>query len=477
MSIFNRFSMIKRNHILSLRGQNFLQAPWAGGIVLVVCVIIAMLLANMPATSDIYHAVLHTDLGLYIKTHGAEPILFPEGMTVEKFINDGLMVIFFFTVGLEIRREISHGQLSSPKKAALPIIAAMGGMLVPALIFICFNGGTTTSNGWGIPTATDIAFAIGIMSLLGKRVPISLKVFLTALAVADDLGAILVIALFYGETPNLLLLGIAVLIMVGIYFMRRMGEFRMMAYLIPAAVVWILFYYSGVHATISGVAMAMLIPTRPRYSRSYYLHKADIIERNIASAAASDDEASQEILHYNINRMHQVANGAMSMSHRLEHALMPYVNFLIMPIFALANAGVHIEPAEYFNIFEYSPEMGSIGMGIFLGLVIGKPLGISLFSYLAVKFGLAERPSGATWRMLIAVACLGGIGFTMSIFVDNLAFCTNTEIVSAAEAAVNLEFINKGKIAILMGSTVAAVLGSLLIIQESMFERHRNEKK
>ena len=477
MSIFNRFSMIKRNHILSLRGQNFLQAPWAGGIVLVVCVIIAMLLANMPATSDIYHAVLHTDLGLHIKTHGAEPILFPEGMTVEKIINDGLMVIFFFTVGLEIRREISHGQLSSPKKAALPIIAAMGGMLVPALIFICFNGGTTTSNGWGIPTATDIAFAIGIMSLLGKRVPISLKVFLTALAVADDLGAILVIALFYGETPNLLLLGIAVLIMVGIYFMRRMGEFRMMAYLIPAAVVWILFYYSGVHATISGVAMAMLIPTRPRYSRSYYLHKADIIERNIANAAASDDEASQEILHYNINRMQQVANGAMSMSHRLEHALMPYVNFLIMPIFALANAGVHIESAEYFNIFEYSPEMGSIGMGIFLGLVIGKPLGISLFSYLAVKLGLAERPSGATWRMLIAVACLGGIGFTMSIFVDNLAFCTNTEIVSAAEAAVNLELINKGKIAILMGSTVAAVLGSLLIIQESMFERHRNEKK
>ena len=474
--MFNRFAMIKRNHILSLRGKNFLQAPWAGGIVLVVCVVVAMLLANMPATADIYHDILLTDLSIYLNMDG-NSYFFPKGMNIEKFINDGLMVIFFFTVGLEIRREISHGQLSSPKKAALPIIAAMGGMLVPATIFIAFNGGTAAANGWGIPTATDIAFAIGIMSLLGRRVPISLKVFLTALAVADDLGAILVIALFYGETPNLLLLGIAILIMIGIYLMRRMGEFRMMAYLIPAAVVWILFYYSGVHATISGVAMAMLIPTKPRYSRSYFMHKADMIERNIQKVAQMDNAEAHDILHYSINRMLQVSNGSLSMSTRLEHALMPYVNFLIMPIFALANAGVHIESVEYFNIFEYSPEMGSIGMGIFCGLVVGKPLGISLFSYLAVKFGLAERPSGASWPMLIAVACLGGIGFTMSIFVDNLAFCTNTDIISVEEAAANMEFINKGKIAILLGSTTAAVLGSLLIIQQAMVERHKKGNK
>lgn len=476
--MFNHFSLVKRNHILSLRGKNFLQAPWAGGIVLVACVVVAMLLANLPATADIYHTVLLTDLSLYINPHGGQSILFPEGMNVEKFINDGLMVIFFFTVGLEIRREISHGQLSTPKKAALPIIAALGGMLAPATIYIAFNGATAAMNGWGIPTATDIAFAIGIMSLLGNRVPVSLKVFLTALAVADDLGAILVIALFYGETPNMLLLGIAILIMVGIYLMRRMGEFRMMAYLIPAAVVWILFYYSGVHATISGVAMAMLIPTKPRYSRSYFLHKADMIERNIQRASQmTDTEEAQEALHYNINRMLQVSNGALSMSTRLEHVLMPYVNFLIMPIFALANAGVHIESVEYFNIFEYSAEAGSIGMGIFFGLVLGKPLGISLFSYIAVKLGLAERPSGASWRMLIAVACLGGIGFTMSIFVDNLAFCTDTDIVCAEEALCNMEFINKGKIAILMASTTAAILGSLLIIQQAMFERHKKDKR
>ena len=435
---------------------------------MVVCVIIAMLLANLPATSHLYHNLLHMELGLWIDGH-----LFPEKMTVETFVNDALMVIFFFTVGLEIRRELSHGQLSTPKKAILPIVAAIGGMLVPAVIYTTFNFGTESISGWGIPTATDIAFAIGIMSLLGNRVPIALKVFLTALAVADDLGAILVIALFYGQTPNLLLLGIAILIMVGIYFMRRLGEFRMIAYLVPACIVWILFYYSGVHATISGVAMAMLIPTTPRYSRSYYLHKADMIEKEIVAADNIEDknEAEEKRLYY-IHRMKQISNGAESMSHRVEHLLMPYVNFIIMPIFALVNAGVYIESAEYFNIFEYSEVAGSIGMGIFFGLLLGKPVGITLFSYLAVKLGLADKPAGATWKMLIAVACLGGIGFTMSIFVDNLAFCTDTDLVCAETAACNLVAISKGKIAILMASTMAALLGSLLIIIEAKREKN-----
>lgn len=459
MSVFSKFGRVKRNHILSQRGKNFLQAPWAGGIVLVVCVIIAMLLANLPATSEMYHKLLHMELA--ISVNGT---LFPEAMNLEKFINDGLMVIFFFTVGLEIRREISHGQLSTPKKAILPVVAAIGGMLVPAMIYASFNAGTAVSNGWGIPTATDIAFAIGIMSLLGNRVPISLKVFLTALAVADDLGAIFVIALFYGETPNLMLLGIAMAIMVGIYFMRRMGEFRIFAYLVPACVVWVLFYYSGVHATISGVAMAMLIPTQPRYSRSYYLHKADIIEKGIVDADKIEDahEAEESRLYY-LRRMKQISDGATGMSHRMEHLLMPYVNFIIMPIFALANAGVHITSVEYFNIFNYSAELGSIGMGIFFGLVVGKPLGISLFSYLAVKFGIADKPQGASWKMLVAVACLGGIGFTMSIFVDNLAF----------DKATHQDFIDMGKIAILMASFVAAIIGSIIIMLEAKRE-HRS---
>ena len=460
MALFTKFGWVKRNHILTQQGNNFLQAPWAGGIILIACVVVAMLLANLPATAEWYHRLLHMELGISLGG-----TLFPEAMNLEKFVNDGLMVVFFFTVGLEIRREMSDGELSTPKKAILPIVAALGGMLAPALIYTLFNGGSAVVNGWGIPTATDIAFAIGIMSLLGDRVPISLKVFLTALAVADDLGAIIVIALFYGETPNMLLLGIAVLIMVGIYFMRRMGEFRIMAYLIPAFVVWVLFYYSGVHATLSGVVMAMLIPTKPRYSRSYYLHKADIIENGIKDADMIEDEhEAEESRMYYMRRMTQISNGAQGMSHRMEHLLMPYVNFIIMPIFALVNAGVHIPSAEYFNIFEYSPELGSIGMGIFFGLVVGKPLGISLFSYIAVKLGVAERPAGATWRMLIAVACLGGIGFTMSIFVDNLAFDKTTQ----------QEFIDMGKIAILMASTVAALVGSLMIMLEAKREKIGN---
>ena len=456
--MFTKFGRVKRGHILSQQGKSFLQAPWAGGIVLIVCVVVAMLLANLPATSEIYHHLLHMELGLFVDGE-----LFPRGMNIEKIVNDGLMVVFFFTVGLEIRREISDGELSTPKKAILPVVAALGGMLVPAAIYALFNAGTPVANGWGIPMATDIAFAIGIMSLLGNRVPLSLKVFLTALAVADDLGAIFVIAMFYGETPNMMLLGIALIIMVGIYIMRRMGEFRMIAYLIPACVVWVLFYYSGVHATISGVAMAMLIPTEPRYNRSYFLHKADIIERGFKSAdnIANENEA-EESRYYYLRRMTQISNGAQGMSHRVEHMLMPYVNFVIMPIFALANAGVHITSAEYFNIFEHSAELGSIGMGIFFGLVVGKPLGISLFSFVAVKLGIADKPAGASWLMLMAVACLGGIGFTMSIFVDNLAF----------DKATHQTFIDMGKIAILMASTVAAIIGAVLISVESKRE-HR----
>lgn len=466
--MFTKYGWVKHRYVLAERGRNFLKAPWAGGVVLILCVAVAMLLANLPATSDIYHDLLHMDLSIFYSTghdalHRVEGT-FPRGMTVEKIINDGLMVIFFFTVGLEIKREIMHGQLSSPKKAALPVIAAAGGMLFPALIYTLFNGSTGVAHGWGIPTATDIAFAIGIMSLLGDRVPISLKVFLTALAIADDLGAILVIAFFYGEAPNMALLGIAVLIMVAVYYMNRMGEKRMFAYMVPAVVIWVLFYYSGIHATISGVAMAMLIPSRPRYNKAYFLHKADMIEKSIlASTQIEDHEEAEEVYRYNLRRMKQLSDGSAGMSHRLEYALSPYVTFLIMPVFALANAGVKIESLKYFDIFQYSAEWGSVGMGIFFGLLVGKPLGIWLTSLIAVKCGIAERPAGASWKMLLAVACLGGIGFTMSIFVDSLAFDKQT----------HAEFIDKGKIAILMGSACAALLGSALII---LFSR-RGAKK
>lgn len=454
------YRWVRKRHMIGLRGRNFLEAPWAGGVILLICVIIAMLLANLPATKAYYHDLLQTDLSLMVHSpDGLIDWLFPRGMTVEKFVNDGLMVIFFFAIGLEIKREIVCGQLSSVRKAILPVLAAAGGMLAPAIIFTAFNFGTAAANGWGIPTATDIAFAIGILSMLGNRVPVSLKIFLTALAVADDLGAILVIALFYGGKVQIGCLLIALLIMLGVYFMKQMGEKRMFFYLVPAVIVWGLFYYSGVHSTISGVAMALLIPMEPRYSREYYVHKMKWLKTLMLRAETEEPFPNEEQRFY-LRRMHDLTANSVGMSYRLEHALSPYVTFLIMPIFALANAGVEIGSLEYLNIFHYSPEIGSVGMGVFFGLLIGKPLGIFLASWGAVRSGVAVMPEGATWRMLLGVACLGGIGFTMSLFVDSLAY-------------TDPDLIDRGKIAILMGSTAAAVVGSLLIL---LMSGGRNKK-
>lgn len=451
MRLFSKFRWVRRRHLMSLRGQLFLEAPWAGGAVLLVCVVAAMLLANLPATKIYYHHLLETDLSLLVRSpDGVINWLFPRGMTVEKFVNDGLMVIFFFAVGLEIKREVVCGQLSSVRRAILPVLAAAGGMLAPALIFLAFNHGTEAVNGWGIPTATDIAFAVGVLSMLGDRVPASLKIFLTALAVADDLGAVLVIALFYGGHVELTCLVLALLIMAGVYVMNRMGEKRMFAYLLPAVVVWGLFYYSGVHSTISGVAMALLIPMQPRYSREYFAHKMKWLNARVVRAATHEDFPNEEQRFY-LRRIHNLTSQSVGMSYRLEHALAPYVAFLIMPVFALANAGVEISSAAYFDIFHRSAETGAVGMGVFFGLLVGKPLGIFLASWGAVRAGLAELPEGTSWRMLLAVACLGGIGFTMSLFVDSLAFDDQV-------------LVDRGKISILMGSVAAAVAGSVLIL-------------
>lgn len=460
MRIFLKYGWVRRRHQLGLRGRRFMEAPWAGGVVLLVCVGIAMLLANLPLTAEYYHHLLQTDLSLAVHSpDGVIDWVYPRGMTVEKLINDGLMVIFFFSVGLEIKREIISGQLSTLRKAILPVLGAAGGMAAPALIYLLFNHGGVAANGWGIPTATDIAFAIGILSMLGRRVPVSLKVFLTALAIADDLGAILVIAFFYGEKVRLGFLLLAVAIMLFVYWMKRLGETRLMYYLVPAVIVWSLFYYSGVHSTISGVAMAMLIPDRPRYGRAYFVRKMRSLRTVLFMSEASGDEFPNSEQRYYMRQMRHVVANSVGLSHRLEHALSPYVTFLIMPIFALANAGVPVS-VEYLDIFAASPDAGAVGLGVFFGLLVGKPLGIFLASWGAVKSGLATMPEGASWRMLLAVACLGGIGFTMSLFVDSLAF-------------TNLELVDRGKIAILMGSTAAAILGSLLIL---LFSAHGKQR-
>ncbi len=434
-------------------------APWFQGVLLLVCVIIAMLLANLPATRVLYKDFLETAMQVHFSSpDGQIDFLFPRDMTIEKFINDILMVVFFFTVGLEIKREIADGELSTTRKAMLPVIAAFGGVLVPAIIFILINHDTAAASGWGIPTATDIAFAVCIMSVLGDKVPISLKVFLTALAIADDLIAILVVALFYGGDINLGLLAIALCVIIITLILRALGEKRMLPYLSLAVVVWILFYYSGIHATMSGVVMAFLIPVKPRYNKAYFFHKRTIFNARIDNwdRQIEPDAFPNGPQRHNLRELRKICSGSMDMSYRVEHALSPWVNFLIMPVFALANAGVEITDPSYFNVFKFDPAIGGAGMGIFLGLLLGKPIGISLASWLAIKLKVGEMPDKATWKMLFAVACLGGIGFTMSIFVDTLSF-------GDQPADLMMQMRDAGKIAVLMGSICSGILGTILI--------------
>ena len=440
---------------------SFRKQPWANGVILLACVAIAMLLANLPFTKDIYHSFLHTELTIHVASpDGLVDWFFPRDMTMEKFINDILMVIFFFTVGLEIKREVVCGELSSFKKAILPVIAAFGGVVMPALIYTLVNHGTEAGSGWGIPTATDIAFAVGILSILGDKVPVSLKVFLTALAIADDLIAILVVALFYGGNINLPLLAVAIVVIMFVALMKKLGEKRLVYYFIPAILVWVLFYYSGIHATMSGVVMAMLIPMDARYNKAKFHRRAKILYEGLVEAEqvhTSEDFPNGPERHY-LRRLSSLTKKTIPPSYRLEHKLNPVVNFFIMPIFALANAGVEIPDLSYFNVFHVDPALGGVGLGIFLGLLLGKPIGITLASWISIKCKVGEMPAKSTWPMLFAVACLGGIGFTMSIFVDTLSFAGE-----GITPEVTQHLRDAGKIAVLMGSVCSGILGSALI--------------
>ena len=452
----------KEVHSFKISQDSFRKKPWANGVILLGCVAIAMLLANLPFTKEIYHSFLHTEFTMRIASPGGlVDWVFPKGMTMEKFINDILMVVFFFTVGLEIKREMVCGELSSFKKAILPVIAAFGGVLMPALIFTVVNHGTLASSGWGIPTATDIAFAVGILSILGDRVPISLKVFLTALAIADDLIAILVVALFYGGTINLPLLGIAIVVILFVAMMKHLGEKRVGFYMVPAILVWFLFYYSGIHATMTGVVMALLIPMEARYNKAKFHRRAKILYDGLIEAeqVQTNEDFPNGPERYHLRRLSSLTKKTIPPSYRLEHKLNPIVNFAIMPIFALANAGVEITDLSFFNVFKaVDPVLGSVGLGIFLGLLLGKPIGITLASWLAIRYKVGAMPSKASWPMLFAVACLGGIGFTMSIFVDTLSFAG-----AGIDPAVTQHLRDAGKIAILLGSLASGIMGSLLI--------------
>ncbi len=417
---------------------HFFHTPLAGGVVLIFCTIVALVLSNLEATSAWYASLWHTNFTIGFEGFGlTKPF--------ELWINDALMAVFFFVVGLEIKREIVAGELRSLSQASLPIAAAVGGMIVPALIFHFFNIGLPSDSGWGIPMATDIAFALGILSMMGKRVPLSLKIFLTALAIVDDLGAILVIAIFYSSQLDWTMLGAAAVVFAFLIMLARRRVYTMRWYLIPAIALWVLFLKSGIHATIAGVLVAMTMPATSKFSKENFHQKSDkLIDEFKKSDVPRVQVLNNETQRAQLQQLRVLARNTMSPVQRLEHALHSSVAFFIMPLFALCNAGVVI-PNDAIGSLT-SPE----AQGIIFGLIAGKPIGIMLFSFVVLKLGIAAMPSGANYRTLFGVACLGGIGFTMSIFINSLAF-------------TDPNYIATGKIAILVASVLAATIGVLMI--------------
>lgn len=371
---------------------DFLKHESAGGIILFFCVIVSLLIANSPLGGG-FNNLLESQIGLNTDSIHLE-------YSVALWINDGLMAIFFLLVGLEIKRELVEGELASPKKAALPIICAIGGAIIPAGIYLFLNNGTVTADGWGIPMATDIAFALAVITMLGKRVPLSLKIFLAALAIVDDLLAILVIALFYSAELDFIYLAYAGAIFLLLILFNRFGVKNIAFYLIPGVFIWYFVHHSGIHATVAGVLIALTLPTTP--------------------------DAKESPLE------------------KLEHALIKPVNFIIIPIFALANTNIRFEDGMIDGLFS------SLGMGIVLGLLIGKPVGIFLMSWLSVKSKLCQLPEGANWIQIIGVGLLAGIGFTMSIFIALLSF-------------VDPELIAVAKFSILTASVLSGALGFMLL--------------
>lgn len=400
-----------------------------------ICAVVALMCANIPQLGFL-HELWDTNVGINIGSFSLE-------MSLELWINDFLMAIFFFVVGLEIKREMMVGELSSIKQASLPILAAVGGMVVPAIIYSLFNmSDPQSASGWGIPMATDIAFALGVLSLLGKRVPLGLKVFLTALAIVDDLGAIIVLAIFYPtHALHFDMLLYAAIVVLLLFILNRNKVNNPVMYLVPGLFLWYFVLQSGIHATIAGVILALTIPSKTvinevRFSVStkYWLDKFKQVSNSEVEVLANPEQ--QHILY----QMEKNVKNMSPLMHKFEAGLHPLVTFFIMPVFALANAGVALS-GDLFAI-----PVPSVATGIFFGLLCGKPLGIFLFSLAAVKMRIAELPQGTNWKQIFALGVIAGIGFTMSIFIDGLAFSDEN-------------LINIGKAAILGTSLVAALAG------------------
>ena len=417
--------------------QRFAATESSGGIVLILCTVVALVLANSP-WAEAYHHVWETEVGLSVGG-------FRLAYSLHHWINDGLMAVFFFLVGLEIKREFMIGELASPRRAALPIAAALGGMVVPALIYASLNAGGPGAPGWGIPMATDIAFALGVLALLGPRVPLGLKVFLAALAIVDDLGAVLVIALFYTAEISWLSLGVGALFLAAMVVLNRLEVRQPGAYLVFGVGLWLAFLFSGVHATVAGVLAALTIPSRTRIdTEGFLLRSRYLVDQFDRAGVEGEDVLTSHEQQAVIQAVENACEAAQAPLQRIEHDLQGWVAFGIIPLFALANAGVHL-PADFAGALAHPVTLGTI-----LGLVLGKPIGITLFAWLAVRAGVAAMPEGVAWRALHGVSWLGGIGFTMSLFIANLAFPGG-------------EMADEAKVGILSASILAGLVGWLLL--------------
>ena len=417
----------------------FSQVEAASGIVLVVAAAVALIWANSPI-ADSYHRIfadLRLDLS-FGSIHLDE--------SLGELINDGLMAIFFFVVGLEIKRELVLGELRDPKVAALPVVAALGGMLVPALIYVAFTAGMgpEATRGWGIPMATDIAFAVGVLALLGKRVPSGGKMFILALAIADDLGAIIVIAFFYTTDLSLGWLAIATLGLAAVVIAQRV-HIRSLVFYVPVAIcVWFALLESGVHATLSGVALGFLTPTRAQYTAAELERKAKQILATYPLGSTTEDEEKSD---YEARLLKEIAHESVAPLNRLEHKLLPWSSFVVVPLFALANAGVSFAGVDIGELVT-----NRVALGVAVGLVLGKTVGIALFTWLAVRLGWGRLPLRTGWQHIRALATVAGIGFTVSLFVTDLAFTSD-------------EFTDIAKVGIFAGSAIAGIVGTVLLLR------------
>ncbi len=414
----------------------FIHLEYTSGIVLLISVVVAILWANS-SFHDSYHHLWELDLSVGFAGHELNKPL-------HVWINDGLMAIFFFVIGLELKREFMDGELSTFAKALLPMSAALGGMIVPALIYLLFNLTSGADHGWGIPMATDIAFALALLSMAGKHIPSSVKVFLSALAVADDLGAVLVIAFFYTASVNFLALGIAGIFLVLLIIGNKMGVRSSAFYLILGICVWIGFLLSGVHATIAGVLVAFTIPAVTKIDEVVYSTNLRKLSYEFEQEIPNNSTLTTPQQHKTIQHVKSLSLAAETPLQKIEHGLHPWVAFVIMPLFALANSGIFIG-ADFFSAI-----VNPVSMGVAVGLVVGKFIGILLFTWAMIKFGFGKLPDQATWRHIIGLALLAGIGFTMSMFISGLAF-------------QNPAFIEQAKYGILIASILAGILGTLVL--------------